>query len=168
MERTQVAALYVRGVSFREICAIMGRSISTIDRDLKAIRARWRESQVADFTEHVNKELARIDAVEFEAWNGWMESKGERRTEESAIIDGKQRTRLQRVTEPTGDPRFLAVVSRCIDQRVKLLGLEAPQRHEIDWGYLRREAEAISKASGMSVDDVMAEVEAILRPGAPR
>lgn len=94
------AALYLRGVRQVEIAEQLGVSQSQVSHDLAEIRKRWRESSVLDFNEKRSEDLERLAAIEREAWRVW---------------------------EKTEDPRFLQRVTECIDRRVKILGLAAPE-----------------------------------------
>lgn len=80
--RQQVARLRLRGLSIRDIVQALamppfsmtdpktGRaySIGTIHRDLKAIKAEWRASALADIGEWKAKQLAEIAEVKRAAW----------------------------------------------------------------------------------------------------
>lgn len=93
----------------------------------------WRQSAVAEIEVGQAKQLAKIDAVEVEAWAAWERSKGQvEETETERQANGETTKQSARVKKQTrdGDPRWLTVIQSCIDQRCKILGLNAPQRHE--------------------------------------
>ena len=48
---------------------------------------------------------------------------------ESDADDVKERTKKQTETQ-SGDPRMMDGVLRCVEQRAKILGLHAPEKHQ--------------------------------------
>ena len=67
--RERVARLYVSGKSQRAIAVIVGVSQPTVSNDLEEIRKQWLSDAKMNFAERQAKELAKIDAVEAEAWD---------------------------------------------------------------------------------------------------
>jgi hypothetical protein len=108
--RAEIADLYIQGRKQYDIAQLYGVSQQQISLDLKAIRAQWLESAVRDFDHMRSEQLAKIDAVEAEYWRAWEKSRAE---------------------DEAGNPQFLTGVERCVQQRCKLFGLDAPQRAEI-------------------------------------
>lgn len=134
--RTKVAALALRGITNQfDICERLGMDRSqnsTISRDLKAIREEWKQSAVRDFDEAKGKELARLDAVEREAWEAWERSKVQRETTRTKRRTGdtlSDEAELKKESRD-GDPRFLAMVIDCVDKRCELLGLVVKGKDE--------------------------------------
>jgi hypothetical protein len=72
--RKQVAEMYLRGQTQWQIAHQMGVNQAQISRDLKVIRREWLNSAVQDFDARKAQELAKIDAVEAEAWTAWKRS----------------------------------------------------------------------------------------------
>lgn len=134
----QVAQLYLQGKTQHEIAQIVGVQQPRVCKDLKLIREEWRAARVADFDEAKDRELARIDHIEREAWAAWGRSVGQRKTT-TREMDGSappgSAPSPAKVTvkteEQPGDPRFLERVQWCVDQRCKVLGLYAPKRIEV-------------------------------------
>src|SRR5262249_16220414 len=96
---------------------------------LNAVRQEWLQSSLLDFNARKAEELARIDRLEREYWSAWEASKKERQTsttEQTTDAEGEKLKAGIRKVEQTGEPRYLAGVERCIEQRVKSLGLNAP------------------------------------------
>lgn len=110
------AALYLQGKTQTEIAAALGVCQQQVSYDLEIVRQRWLESSVLDFNTKKAEELARIDNLERVAWESW---------ERSQTIYGKDGKPLKR--KSPGDPRFLKQVEACIEKRVKILGLNAPE-----------------------------------------
>lgn len=125
-----VAEMYCKGYTQAEIAVRIGRTTKTVGRDLEAVRCAWLESSVRDFDQARADELAKIDRVENEAWRAWDRSQKDREKRIAGTVDGKESTRLEREGQ-SGNPSFLELVRKCVEQRCKLLGLDAPQRTEI-------------------------------------
>lgn len=125
--RELVARLYITGLTQAEIgrrCNVGQRQIS---KDLAVIRRNWLESSIRNFDELRGEQLAKIDKLESEYWDAWERSKAESVRKTAERSDGKDRAVV--VTEAQhGDPRYLAGIERCIAQRCKLLGLDAPTK----------------------------------------
>lgn len=132
---------YLRGWSFRQMAKELGCGLTTIQRDIAAIREEWRASRVDAYGQEQLHELARIDAIEREAWAQWEASKKEEVTSraetEVKIEQGPngqvvRKPGAERVVRTTrirnADPRYMETIRWCVEQRCKLLGLLAPQK----------------------------------------
>lgn len=114
--------------------------------------------------------MARIDRLEREYWSAWEASKKEQQTsttEQTTDADGERLKAAIRKTEKTGDPRYLAGVERCIEQRAKILGLHAPTETRLtgrDGGPVR-----FSLEEAVAADRELAEAEGacVQRCGGP-
>ena len=143
--RLRVSELYLSGKSQYEIAAILtpefptpsGKPISQqlVANDLKCIRIEWRSSSVRNFDDARAQELARIDQVEHDAWQGWLRSVGKVKRIQHENGVGAQGA-INKTTETTefkaGDPRFLGIVQDCIKQRCEILGLNSARKLELD------------------------------------
>ena len=154
-DRAYIAQRYLRGWSLQEIAdgipTINGGkytlTVRTITSDIARLRDEWKERAQVSIADAKTKELAKIDALEEEAWRAWQRSVQEKKRQktgrrETAELkatgegtkrgtDGKQQDSVEVwKDEQYGDPRFFAVVQWCIDKRCKLLGLDAPAKHE--------------------------------------
>jgi hypothetical protein len=125
--REKVASLYLLHHTQRQIAEALGCSLGTVNSDLKAVEADWKERAVLDLQARKAEELARINHVERGYWEAWEESCKPLVKRGTKRIKGKNpRTEVTRTEENRcGDPRFLAGVGWCIEQRCKLLGLYA-------------------------------------------
>lgn len=131
----QVAHMYLIGKTQREIAAVVGVSQIQVSRDLKAIHEMWRREAIIDMHGVKMKELARIDALEREAWDAWIESKNGTKRNKKTAMRKKGRDKSDNffeqdedeVLSSPGDPKFLDIVSKCIKQRVDILGIKAPE-----------------------------------------
>lgn len=133
-----IVKMYSQKKSHKEIAKFVGISRPRVSQILRDIRAAWRETYMDSFNVVINEQLAKIDAIEAELWEGWERSKQFRRSiinkkgeERGEWTDVKQQefqvNRDNDLAEPPGDPKFLAQVQSCIDQRAKLLGLYASE-----------------------------------------
>jgi hypothetical protein len=79
-------------------------------------------------------ELEKTVQVEAEAWAAWERSKLDSETltttraqvSETGVVEPVEEKLI--VKGQSGDPRYLAMIDKCIDRRCKLLGLYAPER----------------------------------------
>jgi hypothetical protein len=130
--RSQVATLFLQGIRRQgELAQRLGVDRSTISRDLKVLNGRWKEAAVRDLDAAKGQELERIDLLEQQYWAAWERSKQGRETTTTEQVTGEDGDRTKaaiRKEEQHGDPRYLDGVQRCIEQRCKLLGLNAPQK----------------------------------------
>lgn len=142
-DRTRIAHLYLTRMPQGEIADMLGTTQQMVSYDLAAIKREWKKARIRDFDADLNRELARVDALELEYWEAWRASKRDREvvTTETAGADAERaggdarggtptsgpvvRT-VSRREGQTGNPAFLAGVQWCIDRRIKLLGLDAP------------------------------------------
>lgn len=67
--RAQVAELLLARKTQREMARELGVRLATINEDVAAIRAEWRERRAVAITEHVARELAALDAAERAIWS---------------------------------------------------------------------------------------------------
>lgn len=129
-DRRRIADLYLQGWIQVDIAAEVGMSQSTVSRDIKALHGAWLASALLDFNEAKARELAKIDRLEREYWDAWQRSKLDAETETvkgkgtGDTPEHKEKT-MQRKGQ-TGDASFLKGVQWCIEQRCKILGVEAP------------------------------------------
>jgi hypothetical protein len=133
--RCHVAELFLRGVKRQgELAGRLGVDRSTVSRDLKVLNARWKEAALRDLDAAKGQELERIDLVEHEYWTAWENSKQNRETTTTEQVTGGDgdRTRAAiRKEDQHGDPRYLAGVQWCIEQRCKILGLYAAAQVDV-------------------------------------
>ena len=130
--RCQLARLVCRQIRTQsELASRLGVDRSTVSRDLKVIKARWKESGVRDFEAAKGEELERIEHLEGEYWEAWEKSKGGHETtvtEQTSTPEGERNKAAIRREDQHGDPRYLAGVQWCIDKRCEILGLKAPHK----------------------------------------
>lgn len=158
LRRQIVAERYLRGEYQSQIAQALGITQQQISQDLKVVRAAWLASTLRDFDALKSEQLAKVDAVEVEAWDAWARSKQPREVTVTEQTEGASATRKASVRREgqAGDPRFLERIQKCIEQRCDILGLHAPKRYKFDWETLSdRQLERL--AAGDDPLAVMAE-----------
>src|SRR5688500_12790435 len=105
--RGRVAARYLAGRTQAEIGEQVGVSQMTGSNDRAGVRAGVAGEAVADLAGRQAEEVAKLAHVEARAWAAWGGS--------CAPAGG--------VPTAAGDPRYLELVCRCIEARLKVLGL---------------------------------------------
>lgn len=153
-----LASLYLQGYQQAEIGKELGISQAQVSKDLAIVYSRWRESSIIDFDAAKQRELERIDEVERAYWQAWRDSRRDsKKTKKLAIRAGAGETiRGEEANETrSGNPEYLKGVQWCIEQRCKILGINAPTKTEvteIDGGgididaAIQREIERIASA----------------------
>lgn len=143
----RVAKLYLEGKAQWEIAELVKCAQGTVSKDLADVRAQWRESYKESFNDKVERELAKIDLVEEQAWQGWYKSCGDAVTRSKKTEKAIRKQRKEDEDDPSsgpvgepmelvpikvlvemtrkgqaGNPAFLNEVRACIDMRLKVLG----------------------------------------------
>lgn len=86
-------------------------SQSQVYKDIRSVLAQWQEEQRTYVNQWMEMELQKLQKIENVAWKAFEKS--------------------QRGTRP-GDNRFIDTVLKCMQQRAKLLGLDAPTKVELN------------------------------------
>lgn len=147
--RLRVAQLYIEGHrSYAKLADAWNReepehrvARGSIENDLKIVRKWWRESAIGYIGNAVAEELAKLEAIEQEAWAAWHKSKRvaerKRMAKRTTPVDGDgpaeivEQSMSIETEEQIGDERFLALAMRCLERRAKMLGLDAPSVAEL-------------------------------------
>lgn len=155
-DRVIIARMYLQQSTQMEIAQKLELDQATISRDLQDIQEEWRKSTLIDMNEAKQRELARIDQLEREAWDAWQRSIGEKVEKTKKIKeDGTDET--VRTYDEAGDPRYLSVIAECIEKRMKILGLNAPIKFT-SFDYNNAPIPVLRRiASGMAPDVAMNE-----------
>lgn len=135
----RITSLYLRGWRQADIAAELGLTQQQVSYDLGVVQKQWRESTTMNLDEAKQKELARIDELQNDFWTAWESSKTERTKARQETDGTKDRSGKPIVKKSSmekeqrdGNPAFLQGVLSCIDRRCKLLGLDAPEKSEVD------------------------------------
>ena len=129
--RRDVARRYLEGMTQVAIAAELGVGLRTVKRDLFNIREQWKKSAIRDFDEVKAEQLAKLDRMECEVWEQWRRSCEDY---EKRVVEDRTATQFPGTNERTetggqyGDPRYMNTLVSIIEQRCKLMGLNAPQK----------------------------------------
>jgi transposase-like protein len=131
--RLKVAELYLHGTRcLSQIARELGVDKAQISRDFKQIRKLWRERYLEDFDSAKHEELAKVAEIEQKAWAAWERSCKDGETMEvtgtSQGGKGKPDKVKKRTKRQVGDPRYLAILLKCAEQRRAILGIDAPKK----------------------------------------
>ncbi len=133
--RARVAQMYLAGRTQLQIACELGLSTFTVSTDIGAMVAEWRRMAAVDTAAHIAVELERIREVEVQAWESFRKSRqpkeirsAGKRSETNGDGSSSTAVTVTTIHRPEGSPQFLSTVLRCIEQRVKLLGLDFHER----------------------------------------
>lgn len=188
------ARMYLQGYSMREIREILGNlrpyklAEETIFADINDILNEWRKAYIADIDILKAQELQHINMLERAYWEGYERSLRDAESITSTQLDDRaspatphgkplptltrRRTTVKK-DKRDGDPEFLNGVRWCIEQRCKILGINAPEKIAIqDWREEAKKAgykpEALSEAFNemvkLAISSGTAQNAAILPP----
>ena len=147
-DRRDVADLYLKGWTQARISEHLNDNgderdyyftRSMVGYDLRALQKQWQKSALVDINKAKAQELAKVDRLEREYWDAWERSCQDAETTRQEG-SGKDITigelpSIQKVVilrkGQAGDPRFLQGVQWCIERRCKILGIDAPERHDL-------------------------------------
>lgn len=126
--RAKVAQMYlVEKQTMRQIAEQLAVSLATVSEDLEALKAAWRKQAKYAVEEHIAVELMRIERNEQLAREAYLKSCKPKR-----VVNASKRSGLDgevaiqsamQVEREEGDPRWVALLAKFTDQRMKLLGL---------------------------------------------
>lgn len=136
-----VMDLYGTGKHQAEIAVELGISQATVSRCIKVGQGPWLEKNL-QITERVKTDqLSKLDVLERKYWTEWERSRLNMEVKtlkavkdgggqaEEGIPDKVEKT--TRTEGQCGDPRYLEGVERCIEKRCKILGINAPEKHDV-------------------------------------
>lgn len=132
--RALVAKKYLDGLTQPRIAQELGLAQSTVSEDINALIDGWKRQAEIDVGTRIAEELMRIDHLERRAWEGYAKSCLPKKI--AKVIKKHDRYNpalfamfsIGKVIErPEGDVRFLMVVGKCIDLRIRLLRLDRKQ-----------------------------------------
>jgi hypothetical protein len=143
--RDLIAELHLKGCPIAAIARRLSVSRRTVERDLEAVRAAWRTARRDAVEEAGDRELARLDLLEREAWDGWQRSqqqnvseklskaedekpaRGAAHSSAAGAVSAAAKKRAERTTRTQhGDPRYLLLIMKCIEHRLRLLAGAPP------------------------------------------
>lgn len=141
--RRRVAKLRLQGMSLEDIAIRLGWSIGTIYADCKHLETAWaREAETDTYQKHVSMQLKKLALLQQEAWAAWYRSlnrKGKlkeirRRAKKlsSGSPDASPEDMVILIKSGAGDPRFLAIIQRSIEEENILKKIRQPDLTSAD------------------------------------
>lgn len=143
-----VAEMLKKGASVREIAREIQRveglerpiSASTVHKYQTQLLDEWRKTRIKDVDLAIEQKLAEIQHAKMELWEQWEKSKTDTKeqiTKKRGAVGSQSQIKTTQVENTTkdlvnyGDVRYLAEIRALIDQEIKLLGLNAPEKREL-------------------------------------
>ena len=128
-----VGKLYKRGYSYAQIAKEINKHLEvkvtrqTIKNDCDTLMEMWREDNIKNIDDAIQKELIIIDDLISECWQAWNRSIGR------TIIDdiNEDIEDLSSSNYDSGDVRYIAEIRANLIERRKLLGLYSAEKREI-------------------------------------
>lgn len=127
-DRIRISELLVQGWCQRDIAKELGLSKYVVHRDIKVIERHRKMVAVKNVDELRQRELAKLDLIEREAWAAWERSKKKFKKD---TIKTRKKILLyaeHREEERTGDRGYLDIILACQKRRAELQGLDAPAK----------------------------------------
>jgi hypothetical protein len=145
-DRALIVDLLIKGLSQREIAAVINAdedrpytiTQQTAANDIRHIRKAWKEEYIGKHDEILGGQLAMLAKVKREALAEFERSKTNWSGKATKVkgTGGKEKTTVNEVEQTNreegrlGDPRYLDVILKATDREAKLLGLDAPAKHD--------------------------------------
>lgn len=146
--REIVSKYYARGMNASEIAVLVKKEMSankapsatTINNDIREILEEWKSNRIANMDDAVMVEMNRLTAISNEAWTAWERSKRnhtEKLSREVEKMGGKdgiitETHKSAKQVRLFGDPAYLKVILACRESTRKLLGLDKPEKKQIE------------------------------------
>jgi len=142
-DRARITSLYVRGWTMNAIAIELGLSRDTVSHDLRRVKEEWQKGALFDMNVAKQREMAKIDEIEREAWMAYEKSKAPRditttRQRRRGKVNGSvenmqdQTTEANKRTEQRDpNPVFLQIALECSERRSKLQALYPPAEARI-------------------------------------
>ena len=152
-----MAELYRKARSYRQIQAEVIRileydtySLKTVHDDIQVLLKQWRAERLEDTDMAVQSELAKIEWQESELVDAWEKSKenyqkrirkqkgrpgtgvGKNGSLDNNAITTTELENTDQQVISFGDASYMAVLVRLREQRIKLLGLNAPDKLKVN------------------------------------
>ena len=154
-DRALTAEMYLQGHTQVDIAQKVGISTGQVCIDLKIIRDQWAASAILNINEAKNRELARINLIEKEAWVDFYGSREDAEGSEQTEGSGPQGlTSASKIWSKgrLGDHQYLRVVLDCTKQRRAILGLDQPTQHHHAYSEPSGEQAAVAALSDSELD----------------
>jgi predicted transcriptional regulator len=130
----EVSRRYFKGMVQAEIATELNIAQTTVSLYLRKAVKKWEKENLTKIDIWKQEELAKINNLELEYWTAWKRSceDAEKETQKGTKVGGNvSKQEIQKSKEgQSGDARFLQGIQWCIEQRCKIIGMEAPKKFE--------------------------------------
>lgn len=146
-----IAEWYLKGYSCRAIALKLSEKVGienylsyrTVSSEIKKLLKEWQTDRIDDINHQKTLELEKLNKLERTYWDAWEKSieDYERKTKKikgkvGTGSDGNPLRPSEQELYTTeivsfGNPSYLSGVERCIERRCKILGIDAPQKHDL-------------------------------------
>jgi len=131
LNKAAVSRLLVRGWRQCDIARKLKLAPSTVSQYRKEIQQEFSDEASDSVRLDRDREIAKLDEIEKEAWAEWERSKMEGVKTKVADVAGKRTT--ERLTAEQGaNTVYLTTILKCNERRCKILGIEAPDALKIE------------------------------------
>jgi len=130
-DRLKISDLYLQGKIQAEIADVLELSQATVSRDIAFLQDEWRQSALVNIDDKKAEELAKVDRLEREYWRAYERSCEDAETVQQKVKEDGKKEATKTAKGQSGDPRFLTGVQWCINKRCEIIGIDAPQKHEL-------------------------------------
>jgi hypothetical protein len=135
----ELSSRYIKGESINEIADGMNRADVEILRGLQLVYENLKNAVLFKFDDVLIRQLAKLDLTESEAWKAFEASKTPRVKKSTKAVKGIRgqsadinsddtkpdiMEQSQSTEQREGNPIYLNIVMRCIEQRVSILRLK--------------------------------------------
>jgi hypothetical protein len=122
--RLKAVWLWFQGLTTAEIAVKIGVGERQARKDLAQAREDWGANIKRKLAYELNKRLSQYDMLKAEFFAAWKAS--QIRSVRTGVTGDAE------VMTQAGDPRYLNGYRECLDRECKLLGLDAPERIQVD------------------------------------
>lgn len=164
--RKIVAERYLHGYSLQAIADEVKVSVVTVWKDMKALSQAWIEQSIESFDARKQIEIEKLNQLEMTAWQAWQKScenaEFERKRKEFIrkeveVKDAKGKIKKGFKLLPfkvhtettskgqTGDSKFLDIIQKCIETRLKVMGVYKDEKTikaefiQVNWSEMHTE-----------------------------
>lgn len=127
--------MHLAGKTLRSISELCGISRAQVVRDLRLVRQEWARRCSEGLRSLMEKELARLDRIEAEAWRAWENSQQplvESTKDRTKSGEGVTHRRSKRVRQTAGEQSFLGIMLNCVQARLKLFEMMRIENGDAD------------------------------------
>jgi hypothetical protein len=150
-DKQYITEWYLKGYSCRSIAVYLSEKVGipnylsykTISKEVAYIISEWQKERIDDINHQKTIELEKLNKLERTYWMAWEKSiedyeKKAKKMKGPLGFDKKgeqlkpTEQELHSISMTSfGNPSYLSGIERCIERRCKILGIDAPQKHDI-------------------------------------